>query len=209
MVRHVVAYGDLLCEETEDALRVWRRRALGLALGAIAGGLALLLGCVAVIAATWDGPHRLSAIIALCASFVVIALLGFWYASADHSPGQPRPFERLRAEWDADRLELIALHPSLAEVEPEDSSARLMRSRAEIFELMQQLTRDRAAEGPLGTFPRSRLMRAATGKGGKWLLSGVALSLALARPRLLWGIVRLATRLQPLALRYLAQRFLS
>jgi uncharacterized membrane protein YqjE len=114
----LVAYGDLLCEETEDALRVWRRRVLGLVLGVIAGSLALLLGCVAVIAATWDGPHRLSAVIALCVAFAVIALLGFWYASADQAPGQPRPFERLRAEWDADRREIAALHPSLADVEP-------------------------------------------------------------------------------------------
>jgi uncharacterized membrane protein YqjE len=118
LVRHVVAYGDLLCEETGDALRVWRRRALGLVLAVIAASLALLLGCVAVIAATWDGPHRLSAVIALCVAFAVIALLGFWYANAGFAPDQPRPFERLRAEWDADRREIAALHPSLAEVEP-------------------------------------------------------------------------------------------
>jgi uncharacterized membrane protein YqjE len=118
LVRHAVAYGDLLCEETGDALRVWRRRVLGLAVGVIAGSLALLLGCVAVIAATWDGPHRLSAVIALCVAFAVIALLGLWYANAGLAPDQPRPFERLRAEWDADRREIAALHPSLAEVEP-------------------------------------------------------------------------------------------
>jgi uncharacterized membrane protein YqjE len=117
-VRHVVAYGDLLCEETEDALRVWRRRVLGLLVGLIAGSLALLMGCVAVIAATWDGPHRLSAVIALCVAFAVIALLGLWYAKAPPASDQPQPFERLRAEWDADRREIAALHPSLVDVEP-------------------------------------------------------------------------------------------
>lgn len=118
LVRHVVAYGDLLCEETEDALRVWRRRVLGLLVGLIAGSLALLMACVAVIAATWDGPHRLSAVIALCVAFAVVALLGLWYANAAPASDQPQPFERLRAEWDADRREIAALHPSLADVEP-------------------------------------------------------------------------------------------
>jgi hypothetical protein len=51
-------------------------------------------------------------------AFAVIALLGFWYANAAPAPDQPRPFERLRAEWDADRREIAALHPSLADVEP-------------------------------------------------------------------------------------------
>jgi hypothetical protein len=91
----------------------------------------------------------------------------------------------------------------------EQTRARLMRSRAEIFQLMHQLADDRAAEASLDAFPRSRLMRAASGKGGKLLLLGAALSLALGRPRLLWGIVRFAAGVQPLALRYLAQRFLS
>ncbi len=89
----------------------------------------------------------------------------------------------------------------------EQTRARLMHSRAEIFELIHQIAGNRAADAPLSAFPRSRLMRAAGGKGGKLLLWGVALSVALARPRLLWGIVRFATILQPLALRYLANRF--
>jgi hypothetical protein len=90
----------------------------------------------------------------------------------------------------------------------EQTRARLMRSRAEIFDLIHQIAGDRAADAPLNAFPRSRLMRAASGKGGKLLLWGLALSVGITRPRLLWGIVRFASGLQPLALRYLAQRFL-
>lgn len=90
----------------------------------------------------------------------------------------------------------------------EQTRARLMRSRAEIFELIHQIAGDRVPDAPLSAFPRSRLMRAASGKGGKMLLWGVALSVGLTRPRLLWSIVRIASGLQPLALRYLAQRFL-
>jgi hypothetical protein len=90
----------------------------------------------------------------------------------------------------------------------EQTRARLMRSRAEIFELIHQIAGDRVDDAPLNAFPRSRLMRAASGKGGKLLLWGLALSVGITRPRLLWGIVRFASGLQPLALRYLAQRFL-
>jgi hypothetical protein len=88
----------------------------------------------------------------------------------------------------------------------EQTRARLTRSRAEIFELIHQIAGDRAADAPLNAFPRSRLMRAASGKGGKLLLWGAALSIGLTRPRLLWSVARFAT--QPLLLRYLAQRFL-
>ncbi|MGA2364370.1 MAG: hypothetical protein ABSG12_02585 [Steroidobacteraceae bacterium] len=90
----------------------------------------------------------------------------------------------------------------------EQTRARLMRSRAEIFELIHQIAGDRAADAPPSEFPRSRLMRAASGKGGKLLLWGVALSVGLTRPRLLWSIARFAIGMQPLALRYLANRFL-
>jgi uncharacterized membrane protein YqjE len=115
IARHLLAYAELLCQETGDALREVRRRTLGLALAVAAGWMAVMFGCVWIIAATWDTPNRLRAVGALCIGFLVIAVLSALFANRGRPPGQPRPFERLRAEWRADLQELLALNPSLAQ----------------------------------------------------------------------------------------------
>ncbi|MGA2023706.1 MAG: hypothetical protein ABSH23_02980 [Steroidobacteraceae bacterium] len=112
LLRHLFAYGELLREETRDAWRTVRRQAVGLAVAAAGGCMALLMGCVWVIGATWDGPNRLKALAALCLGFVLVALIGLWYAISALPAGQPRPFQRLRAELLADREELEAFESS-------------------------------------------------------------------------------------------------
>jgi uncharacterized membrane protein YqjE len=123
LLRHFVAYGDLLSVEAGDAVRELRRQLIGLAVVLAAGVVAALMGCVWVIAATWDGPHRLQAIGALCIGFALIALSGVWYANRGRPRGQPRPFQRLGAEWREDLRQLAALYPSLAGVEQDPAAA--------------------------------------------------------------------------------------
>jgi hypothetical protein len=113
VLRHLIAYSELLCEETGDALRQSRRRALGLAITVAAGVMALSLGCVWAIAVSWDGPNRLVVIGSLCAGFAIVALIGAAYARGATPAGRSAPFERLRAEWRADMRELAELEPSL------------------------------------------------------------------------------------------------
>jgi len=133
LLRHVFAYGELLREETRDAWRIVRRQALGVAVAAAAGLMALLMGCVWVIGATWDGPNRLKALAALCLGFVLVGLIGVWYAITALQPGQPRPFQRLRAEWIADREEIEAF----------DSSSRRQAAASAAAEQEQQQERER------------------------------------------------------------------
>lgn len=111
LLGHVVAYGDLVVDEAADAAGELRRQLLGLAVVLTAGGVTALMGCVWVIALTWDGPHRLQAVGALCIGFALVALGGAWYARSGILPGQPRPFERLRAEWREDMDQLASLYP--------------------------------------------------------------------------------------------------
>jgi hypothetical protein len=71
---------------------------------------------------------------------------------------------------------------------------RLHQTRAQFVALAHEWR-----DGPprsADTFPRSAIMRAATGRNGRMLLSGAALSLAVMRPGLLPLIGRL-TRLAP------------
>lgn len=118
LLRHFVAYGDLFADEAAASVRVLRRQLLGAAVVLTAGGVAALMACVWVIAATWEGPHRLQAIGALCIGFALVALGGVWFANSGVLPGQSRPFERLRAEWRQDLTQLAALYPSLGGVDP-------------------------------------------------------------------------------------------
>ncbi|HEY5020186.1 MAG TPA: hypothetical protein VII17_04140 [Steroidobacteraceae bacterium] len=123
LFRHFVAYADLLCDEAGDAVRVLRRQLLGLVVVLVAGNVAILMGCLWVITAAWNGPYRMHAIAALCIGFVLIALGGVWYANTGTAPGEPRPFQRLREEWSEDLRELAAFEPSLAATEQSAASA--------------------------------------------------------------------------------------
>jgi hypothetical protein len=118
LLRHVIAYSDLLIEETAAAGRQWRRQLLGIAILLAAGGVAALMVCAFVIGATWDGPHRLHAIGALFAGVTGIAVAGAWYATHGWTELRPRPFERIAAEWREDLRQLVILYPSLAGIEP-------------------------------------------------------------------------------------------
>jgi hypothetical protein len=117
LLRHVIAYSDLLIVETAAAGRQWRRQLLGIAILLAAGGVAALMVCAWVIAATWDGPHRLLAIGGLFGGFVVIALGGAWYATHGWTEQAPRPFERIAAEWREDMRLLVTLYPTLAGID--------------------------------------------------------------------------------------------
>jgi uncharacterized membrane protein YqjE len=108
VLRHLLAYADLLCEETGDALRQLRRRAIGLVVTVVAGAMALMLGCLWIIAANWDGPHRLMAVGALCVGFLIAGVIAWIMSQPQVIPGKPQPFERLRAEWTEDSKLLAA-----------------------------------------------------------------------------------------------------
>jgi hypothetical protein len=111
VLRHLFAYGELAYEESVVAAQRVRRRLLGGVIVCMAGMLALLMGCVWVIAATWDGPDRQTAVGALCLGFVLIAVIGAIYARGGRAAGAP--FEHLRAEWRRDLQQIARLDPTL------------------------------------------------------------------------------------------------
>ena len=110
LLRHLFAYGELAYEEGVLAAQRLRRRLLGAAIACMAGMLALMMGCVWVIAATWDGPNRMLAVGALCIGFVLVTIIGVSYAAGG---GSRAPFEGLRAEWRSDLEEIARLDPTL------------------------------------------------------------------------------------------------
>jgi hypothetical protein len=85
---------------------------------------------------------------------------------------------------------------------------RLQRSREEIFALAHGLVGEYPSADGHPPFPRSRLMRALTGHGGRILLGGAALAAAMLRPSLLWRATKAAGLLRPLLFRYVLPRLL-
>jgi hypothetical protein len=110
LLRHLFAYGELAYAEGVIAARGVRRRMIGGAIACVAGGFAVLMGCVWVIAATWDGPNRQLAVGAMCVGFLLVAASGVLYAFGG---GSWVPFEHLRAEWRRDLQEIARLEPTL------------------------------------------------------------------------------------------------
>jgi hypothetical protein len=85
---------------------------------------------------------------------------------------------------------------------------RLQRSREEIFALAHGLLGGYGRAEAQEPFPRSRLMQALTGNGGRMLLGGVALAASMLRPSLLWRATKAAGVLRPLLVRYVLPRLL-
>jgi hypothetical protein len=90
----------------------------------------------------------------------------------------------------------------------EAACERLQRSREQLFALAHGLVGNPPADGEHGLFPRSRLMRALTGNGGRVLLGGAALAATMLRPSLLWRVTKVAGLLRPVLLRYVLPRLL-
>ena len=106
LLQHIAAYADLLTEEL-----VRSRNAIGLRLNGLLLLAASLMGattmlCVAIVAANWDTPRRMTAIYALLAGFMVLAVAAGSYVR-NLRLRQPPPFAKLRREWQLDR-ELLA-----------------------------------------------------------------------------------------------------
>jgi uncharacterized membrane protein YqjE len=101
LMRHVAAYLNLIAYD----LARWRRElVVGLLASLIAGVAAfftVLFICGAVVAATWDTPHRVAAIVWMAVIFLAVAVLALLYRSK--AAKQQAPFlATVRREWQED-----------------------------------------------------------------------------------------------------------
>jgi uncharacterized membrane protein YqjE len=103
LLRHLGAYIELIASDLDQA----RRDAIASIMSAMVIGIgllfAVLMGCLAVIAVTWDTPHRLAAIAWMGGGFLVVALIGLVYRS-NTSSGQAPFLDSVRREWEQDSV---------------------------------------------------------------------------------------------------------
>jgi uncharacterized membrane protein YqjE len=103
LLRHVAAYIDLASLDLARAYRETAAEFLASAIIAIGGLFAVFMGCLAVVAYTWDTPHRLSAIGWMGGGFLAVALLAAAYRSRIVRAKSPL-MDSVRREWQEDRV---------------------------------------------------------------------------------------------------------
>jgi uncharacterized membrane protein YqjE len=103
LLRHLAAYFELAALDIQKSQRQIAANLIAVVVIVICLFLAVLMGCAAVIAVTWDTPNRLPAIAWMGGGFLIVAVIAMIYRSnavRDHAPF----LASVRAEWQEDRV---------------------------------------------------------------------------------------------------------
>ncbi len=103
LLRHLVAYVDLASLDVVRAQREVASSVLISAVVAVCCVFAVFMGCLAVVAYTWDTPYRVAAIGWMGGGFLVAAIVAAVYRARAARARSP-VFGELRREWQADRV---------------------------------------------------------------------------------------------------------
>jgi uncharacterized membrane protein YqjE len=103
LLRHLAAYVELASLDLARTQREITTELLALAVVAICGLFAVFMGCLAVVAYTWDTPHRMAAIAWMGGGFVVVAIAAAAYR-ANAARAKSQFLATVRREWEQDRV---------------------------------------------------------------------------------------------------------
>jgi uncharacterized membrane protein YqjE len=118
LLRHLAAYVELAALDLAKAQREISAQLLASAIVAVGVFFALMMGCLAVVAATWNTPYRLAAIAWMGGGFVVLAVGAAIY-KVRIARAQTPILDSVRREWHTDRMILDRILSSEQEREPE------------------------------------------------------------------------------------------
>jgi uncharacterized membrane protein YqjE len=105
LLRHMVAYVDLASLDLARAQREISSEFLATAIVAVCGLFAVFMGCLAVVAYTWDTPYRLAAIASMAGAFLLAAIGAAIYRT-NTVRAKSEFLASLRHEWRQDRVHL-------------------------------------------------------------------------------------------------------
>jgi uncharacterized membrane protein YqjE len=103
LLRHLVAYADLASLDLARARREITAEFLASAIAAICGLFAVFMGCLVVVAYTWDTPHRVSAIAWMGGGFLGVAIAAAAYR-ANAVRAKSQFLASVRRQWQEDRV---------------------------------------------------------------------------------------------------------
>jgi uncharacterized membrane protein YqjE len=111
LLRHVAAYADLASLDLARTRREIAAEVLASAIAAICALFAVFMGCLAVVAYTWDTPHRVSAIAWMGGGFLGAAIIAAAYR-ANVVRDKSQFLATVRRQWEEDRVLLERLMSS-------------------------------------------------------------------------------------------------
>jgi uncharacterized membrane protein YqjE len=103
MLRHLAAYADLASLDLARTCREITAEFLASVILAICALFAVLMGCLAVVALTWDTPYRVTAIAWMGGGFLVLAIGAAVYRAGVIRARSPF-LDSVRQEWQEDRV---------------------------------------------------------------------------------------------------------
>jgi uncharacterized membrane protein YqjE len=103
LLRHVADYFELARYDLKQTQREIATGLVVFLVVVVCLFFAVLMGCVAVVAVTWDTPHRLTAILCLAGGFLGLAIIAMVYRSKVMREQEPF-LGSVRQEWQEDRV---------------------------------------------------------------------------------------------------------
>jgi uncharacterized membrane protein YqjE len=103
LLRHIAAYVDLASLDLAATCREIAAEFVASAVLAICALFALLMGCLIVVALTWDTPYRVAAIACMGGGFLLLAVLAAVYRASMVRAKSPL-LASVRREWQEDRV---------------------------------------------------------------------------------------------------------
>jgi uncharacterized membrane protein YqjE len=103
LLRHLAAYVDLASLDLARSQREIAAQLLASVIVGICALFAVLMGCLAVVAYTWDTPYRLGAIAWLGGGFLLATIVAAVYRSRA-AQARSQFLGSVRREWREDRV---------------------------------------------------------------------------------------------------------
>jgi uncharacterized membrane protein YqjE len=101
LMRHIAAYIELAAYDLAQSRRDFAATLIPSVIAGVAVFFTVLLACAAVVAATWDTPYRVTAIVWMAGVFLAVAVLALIYRSK--TVKEQAPFlASVRREWQED-----------------------------------------------------------------------------------------------------------
>ncbi len=102
LLRHFAAYVDLVSLDLARACREYAAQFVATAIMAVCGLFALLMGCMLVVAFTWDTPYRVAAVAWMAGAFLVAGIAAAIYRTSVVRANS-RMLDSVRRQWHEDR----------------------------------------------------------------------------------------------------------
>jgi uncharacterized membrane protein YqjE len=102
LLRHFAAYIDLASLDLTRAWREFVAEFIATAIMAVCGLFALLMGCIVVVACTWDTPYRVAAVAWMAGAFLAGGIAAAVYRTSVLRT-KSRMLDSVRRQWHEDR----------------------------------------------------------------------------------------------------------